>query len=347
MSKISFYAITEAQYDAIVTKDANALYFITDTNEIYKGESRYSHPAKVVSSYPSSGQQVGTIYVNSTTNDAKIWDGTNWYTFYSLPIENSSANFSTSSANESRVPSVAALVSYVSGITQGSSDAIKTIARKSGTGNEHLLTLTTVGNSSSDANLLSGFITGITFVDGSVAADAGHYGLKVTTSGSSGATYIDLEKENFLTSASYNSSTHILTLTLNVDSDNDGNNDVVTVNLEDLIDTYTAKAIAANDTVAVTISNNEISAAVRISATTGNKISVNSDGLFVGEDSIGTGKENHVIIADSDGTIKDSGKTITTASTINGDTASANVIPTEEAVVDYVESSLTWITSVS
>lgn len=39
---VSFVRCTSAQYTALSPKDANAIYFVTDTREIYQGESLYS-----------------------------------------------------------------------------------------------------------------------------------------------------------------------------------------------------------------------------------------------------------------------------------------------------------------
>ena len=38
MAKVLFFTATSAQFKALSAKDENALYFITDTGELYKAE---------------------------------------------------------------------------------------------------------------------------------------------------------------------------------------------------------------------------------------------------------------------------------------------------------------------
>ena len=56
MSQILFYTGTKAQYDALTTKNENALYFLTDANKLYKGSTPFTHPVQTVSSFPASGE---------------------------------------------------------------------------------------------------------------------------------------------------------------------------------------------------------------------------------------------------------------------------------------------------
>lgn len=77
MAQIKFITATAAQYAALKTKDDGTLYFLTDTGEIYKGSTHFSHPAKIVTAFPDTGEK-GVLYVNSTTYAAKLWDGTSW-----------------------------------------------------------------------------------------------------------------------------------------------------------------------------------------------------------------------------------------------------------------------------
>ena len=49
MAKVLFYATTRQLFNSHAIKDENALYFLTDTGEIYKGSTRFSFPVKQVS----------------------------------------------------------------------------------------------------------------------------------------------------------------------------------------------------------------------------------------------------------------------------------------------------------
>lgn len=76
MAKVLFYTATAEQFSALAAKDENALYFITDTGELYKGAVRYSFPVKQVADFPENGES-GVIYVSSE-GEAKIWAGTGY-----------------------------------------------------------------------------------------------------------------------------------------------------------------------------------------------------------------------------------------------------------------------------
>ena len=86
MAKVLFYTATANQFNTLTTKDENALYFITDTGELYKGSVRYSFPVKEVSAFPATGES-GVIYV-STTGEAKIWAGTSYIALGSNLVDN-------------------------------------------------------------------------------------------------------------------------------------------------------------------------------------------------------------------------------------------------------------------
>ena len=42
MANVNFGYGTKANYDKLTTKDANTLYFITDTRQIFKGTDEYT-----------------------------------------------------------------------------------------------------------------------------------------------------------------------------------------------------------------------------------------------------------------------------------------------------------------
>lgn len=78
MAKVLFYTATASQYAALTSKNENALYFITDTGELYKGETRFTFPVKQVASFPATGE-AGIVYVNAS-GEAKIWAGSAYIT---------------------------------------------------------------------------------------------------------------------------------------------------------------------------------------------------------------------------------------------------------------------------
>ena len=65
---------TSANYEALETKIASAIYFLTDTHQIVRGNVKFSQEVQLVSSLPESGIR-GYIYFNTTDNIAYIYTG--------------------------------------------------------------------------------------------------------------------------------------------------------------------------------------------------------------------------------------------------------------------------------
>lgn len=78
--QFTFHAGTLAEYKAkveasqIVEQD---LYFLTDTKELYIGTEKYFEPTKIVDEFPPTGSQ-GVLYINQTTFEARIYNGSEW-----------------------------------------------------------------------------------------------------------------------------------------------------------------------------------------------------------------------------------------------------------------------------
>lgn len=86
MAKVLFYATTTQLFNSLNIKDENALYFLTDTGEIYKGSTRFSFPVKQVTDFPATGES-GMIYVSSA-GEAKIWAGISYIALGSNMVDN-------------------------------------------------------------------------------------------------------------------------------------------------------------------------------------------------------------------------------------------------------------------
>ncbi len=78
-NKVLFFTATAAQYAALGTKNENAIYFISDTGEIYKGSTPFSFPCKLVETFPVTGTK-GVIYIDAN-GIAKIWTGAAYVDF--------------------------------------------------------------------------------------------------------------------------------------------------------------------------------------------------------------------------------------------------------------------------
>ncbi len=252
MSQVQFFTLTSTQYQSLSSKDSGTLYFLTDTQQIFRGDVSYSHPVIVGTSFPETGL-VGTLYINSETQEVKIWNGTAWI------VVQMAVSTSLTDSDEV-IPTSKAVKTYVD-------DAIDDVVSGGGAVTDVAYadkTITVVkGSDSSTALKLSGLVDGATF-DGTTGV------LSLTTNGGT-PIEINLPVEQFLSAAAYNADTHILTLTMTDSSSFE-------VNLADLIDTYTG---TENSGIAVTISNGEITATLKISAETDNLVELKSDGIYV------------------------------------------------------------------
>lgn len=74
MGKMSVKYGTKAKYSALATKDADTLYFCTDTGELFKGSVDFSQAVRFVSEVPTAKAQ-GVLYV-LTSGEIKCFDGT-------------------------------------------------------------------------------------------------------------------------------------------------------------------------------------------------------------------------------------------------------------------------------
>ena len=222
-SQYRFRFGTAAEY-ASATVNANDLYFLTDTKQIYVGTDLYTGSVSFVNEFPASPSQ-GVIYCNPTTHETKVWNGTAWQVM--VPAVESSITAGSTSTN---LADIGAIKSYVAAEIAKVPEAVEDVAYDASTAN-----------------------------------------LTISYTGSTTDKVINLPKENFLSAASYDADTHILTLTLVDETE-------VTVDLGDLIDVYT---VADTTTVDMTLSGNEISAAVKVSATAGNALTTEADGLYV------------------------------------------------------------------
>lgn len=64
-------------YSKIAVKDANVLYFCTDTGKIYKGDVDFTNSVVVAASKPAT-PIVGKLYVLADTNTCEIYTGSAW-----------------------------------------------------------------------------------------------------------------------------------------------------------------------------------------------------------------------------------------------------------------------------
>jgi hypothetical protein len=78
MAQVKFYTTTLANLTSASNIDDSALYFVTDTHQIYKGNQAYSGACvKAVASFPASGE-VNTLYINTENQQVKFYNGSTY-----------------------------------------------------------------------------------------------------------------------------------------------------------------------------------------------------------------------------------------------------------------------------
>lgn len=246
---------TSAQFKTLLdggNVDVNSLYFITDTKQIYLGTDLYTGQVQFVSEFPATPSQ-GIIYVNSTTHETKVWNGTSWDVMIP-PIKSDIAT-----ASDTDLVNAKAIKDYLAGIT---TKAIMDVEYKED-GQKFVVTY---ADATQSELLLKNLLTGANY-----NAETAEFTFTVANGE---AVKFNIPKENFLSTATFDEASHTLTLTL-VDGTE------VPVDLKELVDTYTVKSTA---TVELAMSaTGEITANVIKSAEMGNALVLKADGLFVPE----------------------------------------------------------------
>lgn len=78
-----YFILTKAAYNQLETKSEQALYFISDTQEIYRGSVNYTNSIILVSTLPST-PLISKIYIKTSDNTINIYTGSEWITLGSL-----------------------------------------------------------------------------------------------------------------------------------------------------------------------------------------------------------------------------------------------------------------------
>ena len=126
---------TQANYNALATKDANVLYFCTDTGKIYKGTVDFTDAIVFAASKDGvSAPIIGKTYVFADTGKVEAYNGTTW-TVLSYPLVTTIVD-SASGNDDVHVPSAKAVYDFVEAeieeATHGT-DVVKAIRQKTTT----------------------------------------------------------------------------------------------------------------------------------------------------------------------------------------------------------------------
>ena len=257
MAEVKFAYGTKARYDALSAHDGDTLYFVTDTLQIYKGDSEYGKSAKMVSALPETNQIQGVIYFRMTDYTMHIWNGTEFIQLNKKTI----TQIPASGATNDDIPTTKAVADYVQA-------KIEQVEGQKGL-----------------------YVSDVTYKDGVFSVSKNDEPVKTTLTGVVHAPTYDPEtrtikmpifggdeltitfgKDLVLKSGVYNTETHDIELTITT-------GEVIKIPVGSLIDIYVG---VATSTTEVTVSDdNKISVNVKVSAKANNAIVIEEDGIYV------------------------------------------------------------------
>ena len=325
MGKLSLEKISVSEYKKKVSVseiDLKTIYWLDD-GTIYVGNNLYGGKVEIIESDPTF-PEMNTIYVDKNTLQLKTFNGVSYDVIskgYTISLENTSS--------DDLVPTAKAVASYVQNKIQEVIESDSGITSISYLENGEL-SVTKDGETSTIP------LNGMTYAP---TYDETTRKLTIPIVGSS-ALEINFAKDTAVTAGKYNEDTNEIWLTLAEDKTYTDESKLIKIPAQGLIDIYTGKE--TNTTTTTVSETNEISVDVKISAESGNSLSVKSDGLYVNVpsdanklDKVTTGHVDEIITANADGTVKVSGKSI------GGDTLvptpDSNTLATEAAVKSYAD----------
>lgn len=313
---LSWHFVTAAEYYGAGSKDAEKLYFLSDTHEIYKGDIPFTEAVIMVDdSTGGFDTALGLItnparrkiYMSQTTMEGRIYNGTSWQTVIravDTAVADSSNNLITSGA-------VATYVTQKIAEITGGEGFVKNITYTPGTA-----TLAITGGEGEPSIQLSGLGVSLKYT-----AETGAIQLQDVTGAPIGSA-INIDLERFVSAAAYDSAKKEIILaftdvtkidtgasyqypgTMPADptegtacrataegepkwyiyqgsawTEIPEDETPLVIAVGDLVDTYTA---ANTDTITMTVSSNQFSANVKIDSTKGtNLLTSSSNGLYV------------------------------------------------------------------
>lgn len=271
---ITWHYITSDVYHAAsdAQKTNDKLFFLSDTGEIYRGKQLFTESVILHSTEPTV-KAIGKLYINSTTLEGRIWNGTSWSTVI-RPVQ--AALTASDATNPVSGKAVADYVSKRIEDVTGSGNLVASVAYAEATN--------TLSVSMADGNTETIPMNNVA-ADLVYDKDTGKLQVK-NASGTAIGSGINLDLERFVSAASYDHDSRTITLEFN-------SGDPLTINVGDLVDTYTG---VNNETINMTVEGNKITANVKVSETSDNVIQVYADGLYVAPTDI-SGKMDKVTSA--------------------------------------------------
>ena len=286
---MNWHIVTSAEYAAGIKVDDD-LYYLSDTQEVYRGSVSYTQAINLYETTLPVNPAKNRLYIEKTTLAGSVWDGTSW-TQVVKPLA------STVTPEGDAPVTGAAVVSYVAAQLESLASNANTVKNISYDQTEHLVTVTK-GDDSTSTIVLNGLGCSLSF--------AGNKLQLLDASGTKIGAEIDMDVERFVHSGEYNEETKSIILYFNADK-----TDSVVIPVGDLVDEYTVESTSSINLQMVA---NKITATLKLSATEGNAAQLLDDGLFVPTvdtsdlmPKIAGGTEGNIPVIGADGTVEDSG----------------------------------------
>lgn len=275
------YTGTQAAYNA-ATKDETRLYFTSDTHKIYKGSNDVTAAARVVTgTLPAAGSAANNVVYllfdnsdNYVSANVTTDGGTTWTTFAPATIED---DMSGAIGSNAVVPTAKAVAAYVSSIVGG--DGVVSAVGPTTTAG---VVEVTDGTGSTTTFAVPGVATKPTWNSTTRVLS-----IPYTACGSdaAGTLTVDIGKDAVVDSGEYHAATEEIWLWLSTHPKADYPNDPsIKIPVSSLIDEIDVEDTDSVD-LTYTASTNTISADVRISAKSGNGLTIqhgaNEQGLYV------------------------------------------------------------------
>ena len=255
----------QASYNNIQSKDANVLYFCTDTGKIYKGDIDFTNMVVVADSKPAT-PIVGKLYVLADSDTVEAYTASGW-----VVVSKAVATTIDKDSTNDKVASAKAVYDAIQAAVEdlaGSEDTIKSVEA----GTTEAAIKVTKGDDSSSEFTVKGVVTTPTW-------DATARKLTLPVSGGT-SVEVEIGKDIFIDPSAdnkYNPETGNIELYLN-----DGAGGAATkieVPASSLVDVYTG---GTTDSATVAVSDdNVVTATVKVDSAEGNAITVTANGLRV------------------------------------------------------------------
>jgi len=255
---------TQAKYDALATKNNDALYFITDTLRIYKGANLYSENVKVVDSAPAVAQALPNVLYVTADGTAKVLNAAKT-AFITVAEPAQTTIDGTSTANDAKLANIAAIKAFVAAqiASHKTTDLDPITERLEAV--EELVGGEGAGSVDSQIKAaMEGAAHDITYDASSLTITIPQYNAE---GGDGTPVVINIPKDNFVRSTYYDSATRELVLVVDDEaSDSDNATKEVRIPVSQLADVYTGVDVATKKkaiTVAVT-NDNKVAAELHV-----------------------------------------------------------------------------------